>query len=363
MTFSFLFFACPLVAAASYLYVTGLERASGLTYGVPVLVALLGGGIIEGGRLAGMQDTEVWNGSIASKTHTSMGCCHCRQECDTCTRTNSQGRTETYRCHCREVCDHPRDYRWDLHVTTGDDIAVKQCEARESAEPPAWTKAYVGEPASVEHPYTNYLLADPDSVFQQAGNTAVSLLTTNYPRVTGLYHVDHVVGSWPAGVRPTLEDAMDAANTSLGSRKQVNVILYGYTGPASATDAAQALAQAWTYGKKNDLIVVVQHDGTGVVSADVVTISKVGELRSRVQHELAGVFLDELPEKVNALVEHDFTRTPMAEWSYLESQARPPAWAIVLAVLVEVGSAVVYVMQGAFREADLFSRFRNRYPY
>jgi hypothetical protein len=357
VTFSFLFFACPLVAAAGYLYVTGLERASGWTYGAPVLVALLSGGIVEGSRLAGMQDVEVWNGFIASKTHGSMGCCHCREECDTCTRTDSNGRSETYRCHCHEVCDHPRDYRWDLHVTTGDDITVKQCESRESAEPPAWTKAYVGEPASVEHPYTNYLLADPDSVYQQAGNVAVSLPATTYPRVTGFYHVDHVVGAWPAAVKPTLEDAMDAANASLGSRKQVNVLLYGYTGPASATDAAQALTKAWTYGKKNDLIVVVQHDGTGVLSADVVTISKVGELRSRVQHELTGAFLDELPEKVNDLVERYFTRTPMAEWSYLESQAQPPAWALLLAVLVEGCGAILYVAQDAFRARLPFSRF------
>lgn len=356
MFYAAVFFALPVLAAASYLYVTGLERATGLTYGVPLALALLGAGTVEGGRRLGLMDTEIWNGRITQKTHGSMGCCHCRNECDTCTRTDDKGRTETYACRCHEVCDHTVDYRWDLRVSTGDTVPVKTCEASSSLEPVAWTKAYVGEPASVEHPYTNYLLADPASVYRQSAAHEVSLPTTMYPRVSGLYRVDHVVGTWPVSARTALETAMDELDADLGAKKQVNVLLYGVTGSASATEAAQALTLAWLYGKKNDLIVVVQHDNATVQSADLVTISRVGELRSHLQADLPGLALPELPDTVRGLVATHFTRTPMAEWAYLEGQAEPPIWALVVASLLLVGGGVVYVVQDAFRSKDFFSR-------
>ena len=114
-----------------------------------IMVVLLVVGF-QAARYGAIADTELWNGHITAKNSGRQSCCHCHTVCDS--------KDEDGNCtSSHEVCDHNTDPWWNLKVSTGDTLA-KTCSRSRSA-PGWWTHAYIGEPASVPHSYTNYLLA------------------------------------------------------------------------------------------------------------------------------------------------------------------------------------------------------------
>ena len=322
-------------------------------------------------RHASMTDTELWNGRVTAKNHDSMSCCHCRTECDTCTRTTSDGRTETYSCNCREVCNHTRDYYWSIDVSTGDTITIDRCEPSPHRVPQAWTDAKVGDPASVEHRYQNYLLADPESVLFQSATPSATLSderAPRYPRVFAFHKADRFINHGTQARVPDWDARLDALNADLGAGKQVNVIVIATTG----TDPryAETVQRDWLYGKKNDLIFVLgASDGETIQWARVVSISKVEMLKVRVQDELPGKKMTD-PEGfftyLNKLIMEDFERTPMADFEYLASAAKPSSTGViilsVIGLLSAAGLSFVMVKKDVFGEESYrWNRRRNRW--
>jgi len=324
-----------------------------------IMVVLIVAGFFAA-RWGAIQDTEKWNGRITAKDHGSMKCCHCRTECDTCTRqvTDSDGnsRTETYSCNCREVCDHPRDYYWDVSVSTGDTITIRSCEPRKRNVPQAWTDAYVGEPASVEHLYTNYLLADPDSVFRQSAAVDLPAASVpSYPGVHGFYKANQAINlgtkmpanEWNMGLREL--------NADLGAGKQVNIIVIASN--ESDPRYADVVERDWLYGKKNDLVFVlgVEGDADTIAWARVVTISRVESLKVTARDEMPGMKLTDVEGTqgyIRELVYNEFERTPMAEFAYLASAAKPKPWMLwvlyLTAILGAVAGSIIMVIYDPF---------------
>lgn len=332
----------PLVVLGGFKVVHGERISWGklvmLECGMSVLLTL---GFLAA-RWGALQDTEIWSGRITDKPSGSQGCCHCRQECDTCTRTDSQGRTETYSCRCRTVCDHVLDYWWSLDVSTGDRISVKSCEPDPNDVPSPWINAVIGEPAAVPHTYTNYLLADPESVLLQRSSGPDSQVPA-YPEVYALYKANRAI---PGGTRmpeAAWNTGLMELNADLGSVKQVNIIVIGTRSPDPAY--ADIIEEGWLYGKKNDVIFVLgAPDGDKIAWASVVTISRVEMLKVTARDELVGMHLTD-PQGVLAvirdLVMAHFQRTPMAEFEYLGAAAKPNTFVLVLLYFFAVLGSIV----------------------
>lgn len=294
-----------------------------------------------------MMDTEVWSGRITAKPSGSEHCCHCRTVCDTCTTTDADGNTSTSSCNCREECDHFRDYWWAVDVTTGDRVYIDTCEPNSRNVPRAWTNARIGEAAAVEHSYKNYLKADPESVLLQSSSVSdmqkADFKTPRYPKVHSHYRINRAINLGTDMSVPHWNRELMELNADLGSAKQVNIVVIATT--ESEPRYADHIEKEWLYGKKNDLIFVLgAPNGNDVKWARVVTISRVEMLKIKARDELPGLKLNE-PEKtidsVKMLVVNHFERTPMAEFEYLSSAAKPSRLSLfVLYFFAIVGSII-----------------------
>lgn len=281
-----------------------------------------------------MDDVEHWNGRITQKKDGTESCCHCTTICDS---RDSKGNCTS----SHESCDHVIDYWWQLKLSTGDKI-TDGCNGW-GAAPKWWTEAKIGEPASAEHSYRNYLKADINSLFIH--NTAHKKFLANVPdtipQIHGKYKANKVIarGAW---VPPSWETQLQEINADLGRIRQVDLLVYVTS--SSDPTYADAVEEKWVYGPKNALIVVLGvPQGTTIEWARVVTISKVEALKVEVRELFQGKSITDptLIPSLRDLVKEKFRRTPLEEFSYLASAATPHGWRlfvlIVGAILLSVG--------------------------
>ncbi len=156
-------------------------------------------------------------------------------------------------------------------------------------------------------------------------------------------------------------------NADLGGKKQVNIVVIA----TKETDPhyAEFVEHEWLYGKKNDLIFVLgAPDGNTIEWARIVTISNVEMLKIRARDEMPGMKLTDAGETlgyIRALVEEDFTRTPMAEYEYLASAAKPTPFALgflyFLAIVGSVVGSIFMIYNDVFREEvrSYYNRYRR----
>lgn len=286
-----------------------------------VAMAAVGWQVAKWGAL---QSNEHLNGRITGKEDGTQHCCHCR---DVCTARKKDGTCKT----SHEECDHHRDYYWKLNTTVGD-ISIEDCSSSSWA-PSAWTDARVGEPATVNHNYTNYLLADPDSLWVHGEMDRFSASLPAYPQVNNYYQINHVVGlSAPS----SLVMAMREMNADLGSTNQVDVTLV-LTGEGDPR-FAQALEAKWLYGPKNSISIVMGIQGDVIQWVRVVTFSKVEMLKVRLRDQLQGLSIadSQVPAIIRSEIQRGFKRTRMADFEYLASTASPEGWVLALLFVFEV---------------------------
>ena len=293
------------------------------------------------GRYIGLMDTEHLNGRITAKDHGEMGCCHCQDVCD--------ARDEDGVCtSSHEECDHFHDYYWDLKTTVGT-ISIDRCVIRKNDVPRAWTKAYIGEPASVTHAYAKFIKADPDSLVNKGADKKMMASVPKFPSIYEHYKVKKVVGKlpkeWDAGLREI--------NSDLGHSKQVDITIIATTNQDPRW--ADALETKWLYGPKNSLNIVVGVKDGVFTWVRVVTISKVELLKESLMSGLKEMKVSEW-EKGLALIRKEtqdkFTRTPNEEFRYLLSAATPPTWILIIMYIIVAILSIVLVLVA--REKDIF---------
>jgi hypothetical protein len=285
-------------------------------------------------RMSSLDDVEHWNGRITGKTNGSMNCCHCRTECDTC--WDSDG--SSYSCNCHEVCDHSADYYWNVQVSTGDSVTIRRCEPNRHRVPRAWIDAFVGEAASVQHTYTNYLRADSSSLLREEvdGNEGYRAIVPPFPSIYSHYKVNKLLTVGGLRVPPRWRTGLREINADLGRSRQVDVVMV-FVSNADPT-FADALAERWLKGPKNALTIV---SGVGedmkISWVRVITISRVESLKITLRDGLTGLSIND-PETaldlVRQAVANQFVRTPMAEFEYLASAAAPSPFGTGLLVLM-----------------------------
>lgn len=335
--------------ATFYLLHTIVWKEFLLQLGLGVVFCLIGWQVAKWGAL---QDTEHLNGRITGKEDGTQKCCHCHTVCDS--RDKKGNCTSSH-----ESCSHTRDYYWSLNTSVGS-IPVENCSGWDNP-PDVWVNAQIGEPASVAHMYTNYLLADPDSLMVHSEIGHYADRVPDYPGIFSLYRVNHIIGDQAAALA-ALQPAMREINADLGASNQVDVTLL-VTGIQDA-GYAQAVEAKWLYGPKNSITVVVGLNGRTVSWARVVTFSKVEMLKVRMRDQLQGLSVDD-PRFISTIrreVAHGFKRTAMADFQYLASTASPRGWylavLIFLEILVSVGLAYWAHVKDIFGDEAVL-RFRH----
>lgn len=289
-----------------------------------------------------------------------MSCCHCSQ---VCTGHDSNGNCNSW----TEVCSHSYDLMWSLDVSTGDSITVDSCEPPSASDPLLWAKAIVGEPASVGHSYTNYLLMDPDSILNKDQTLSEEeekvLRIPPFPSVYDRYKRHPVMHK---GI-PELQGwdrLLNEMNADIGYSSQVDVTLMVTDQPDESY--ALKVEGKWLYGPKNSVNIIAGTDGKVLTWVRVVTLNQVEELKVILRDNLKGWPLSDAEGGVEAIrqaIETKYTRTSMEEYSYLSANATPPTWALILLYLLDlavvVGLGIWSHKEDIFGDSGRFRGFRG----
>jgi len=312
-------------------------------------------------------DTEIWNGQVTSKKRVQVHCRH-SYECNCYYTEDCSGSGTSRSCsttkHCSTCYEHSYDVDWDIHASTGEGTSIDTIDRQGLDMPPRWGRAYVGEPWASKHNYTNYILANPDSVLlgTKGDMQRFGKLIPKYP--DGIYdyyynnpvinmgvpNVDYVAWNW------LIRDI----NKTLGPQKQVHIIVILV--PTNDRAYMLALRDAWVGGKKNDVDVVIgSEDGNTIGFADVMSWSTNKALQVTLKDRIEGSYLtdkDAIVAAINENVSHDFKRMHMKDMKWLMRSFQPSQTAMIiifiLATLISIGISVWAVL------ADVNE---NRYRY
>lgn len=285
-------------------------------------------------------DTELWSGTIAQKKRENSSCCHsyecnCRERC---TGTGSgPGRS------CSTTCDtcyeHAHDVTWTATTSNGEEVFRDRCNPPGSDPPDRWQAIRVGEPTAVEHTFTNYIKASPDSILRRTG--ALEKFERDvppYPRVYDAYRVSRfIVLGVPIPDVAALNRRLSELNADVGAERQVDVIVV--VTRIRDPQYAEALREAWIGGKKNDFIVVIgAPDYPQIGWVGVVSWTKSEDLKVSVRDRILALpRLDETAiDVIGDEVRHKFRRRHMSDFTYLSDEIEISDLAIGLIATLQV---------------------------
>ena len=302
------------------------------------------------GTYSQTQDVEIWNGEVVSKNR------------------DHGHYIESYPCNCQPVscgknctttvCQTcTRDHytvTWSADTTVGD-VVFKHLDRSSSSvyntpNPTSYTNCTIGEPASIEHMYTNYIRAAQDSLFNNlTASTTYEHQIPKYPRVYDFYRYERVIQvntTIPSTIHNAINDGLNNKLKKLGPSLQINIIVVitGINDPSFR----HAVENKWLGGKKNDVVAFIGIDQQmNILWTDAMTFAfnRGNELfQVKLRDGLKDVGnLGKTNEIVNTITDiatNDFTRISMKEFEYLADDIDPPTWVIILSIILAIGGSI-----------------------
>ncbi len=292
-------------------------------------------------------DHELWNGRITGKSRDRVSCrhsyqCNCRQVC------SGSGKSESCTTVCDTCYEHSYDIAWNIQASTGESLEIDGVSRQGLVMPPRWGAAFIGEPWSSSHSFTNYILANPDSVLLGGKGDLErfhDLLPTYPVNVFDYYRATHVInaGGVPVADWPSWVWLMNEINGDLGVQKQVNItLLFVKTGDPKYT---LALKDKWLGGKKNDVIIVIGSlDGNKIEFADVVSWSPAELFKVTLKDNITALgFLsrrDAIADTIRAEIGGKFERMHMKDYHYLVRSYQPSSGVMLFLVLFGFAASI-----------------------
>jgi hypothetical protein len=344
----------PLLIAFSCLFlfkkkVTWQEFAG--IIGIPAVFVLIG---LCCAYWARTTDIEVWNGSVTNKQRNEVSCrhsypCNCHEDC------SGSGKDQSCTTVCDTCYEHSYDVDWDIYASTGESLSIDTVDRQGLVMPPRWGHAYIGEPYASSHSYTNYILANPESVLlgSKGDMEKYKALIPEYPsKIYDYYRQDPFINMGVPNVQPLLWTwLVRDMNAKIGPMKQVNVVVILVK--TDNRDYMLALKDAWVGGKKNDVVVVIGSlDGHKIEFADVMSWTPASSFKVNLKNRIQDIgTLDERDMIVGGIKEltlKDFQRMHMKEYQYLMRSFQPSSaamwWIFILSALSSIGFAIWSVL-------------------
>jgi hypothetical protein len=314
-------------------------------------------------------DVEMLNGRVASKAKVRVSCSHSyRCNC----RTIRSGKSTT--TVCSTCYEHSHDFDWRVISNYGDTTNISRINRQGTQEPPRWSQVFVGEPYSNMNSYTNYILANPDSVLLGGKGDIErfkSLLPPDYPSTYDYYRSNHFVplgfGGNEIPDRTSWEWLLREVNADLGPSKQVNVLLL--VAKTRHSEYITALKDHWIGGKKNDVLVVVgSADGHKIDFADVLSWTPNQLFKVKLRDRLLDIgTLDRRDDVVSAIkttVNEDFVRMNMKDFEYLVRSFQPSNGAMIFLFLLASATSIGLAVWAVKNDTDCdLERPHRRYTF
>lgn len=321
-----------------------------LQFGVQIVTAISCAAICY---YSSVSDTEVWNGTVVSKTRQRVSCTH------------------THRCNCRkdskgnESCDqcpdHPYDVDWEVSTSNREVFTIDRIDSQGIEEPSRWRSVRVGEPTSRPHRYTNYIKGSPGTLFRKTGQLEkYKADIPEYPTVYDYYRIQRLLAS-PGLVADSASwnAELDRINADIGAHKQVNAMVLITNKPR---DFFFALEESWLGGKKNDAILVIGVDKQMTpIWVEVLAWTDNQMFKIKLKEEVLSLPLitkeTTLPIFAQNIITH-YKRKPMHDFEYLKASIVPTTtqWIISILVSLLVAGGMIWAMMNT----DPFNEIRNR---
>lgn len=316
---------------------------------ISFICAIIVGIIVAVGHYTPTSDVEIWSGEVTGKKRVNDSYvrsyeCRCRN------RTVGSGKNQTTVRECDTCYEDRYTVTWTAYTTLRNYTISSLDETSRSVwlrpDPARYTEIQTGDPVAMEHTYTNYVKAAPESLFH-----AKAALTQQYAgklpeypsRVYDFYKINRALS---VGVNvPDLaqwNQGISLIQRKLGPARQANTIVVFVNELNS--NYVHALEAAWLGGKKNDIIVVVgttqypKIDWVRIISWTDKQLFKVG-LRNDLE-ALGTVDRTQFLSIIEAHAMKTFVRKNMKDFEYLQDEIDPPMWVLALAAIFGMLSAL-----------------------
>ncbi len=304
-----------------------------------IVSAAISGGVYWAGLHAQTADTEILNGEVTGKERVHDSYIR-TYECN-CS-TNSKGVRS-----CSTCTENHYTVTWNCKTNLGT-IRIDHKDWTSRAvylvpDPNRYTIIQNGDPVAVEHGFTNYIKAVPDSLFHANKTKKFDALIPKYPdEVFDYYKINRVFAMGvPVPDLAAWNQDVSLMLRKLGPQKQANVVvIFANTNDQSYL---HALEGSWIGGKKNDIIVIV--GTTAYPKIDWVAVSSWTDsqiFKVQLRDEIMGLGNVDRAQMIAAIDKHTmatYKRKSMKDFEYLKSQIEPPVWVLILAVILGIVSA------------------------
>lgn len=342
------------VFVMKYKYNHDITAKELLAHFVLVLVAsVLSLGLTYAALYSKLSDVEILNGEVTSKYNHKEWCNSQSSSCkhyttrEKCTYSTDRKGKKTKSCTTYKDFDYAYEIDWYVKSTVGTST-IERANRQGTKTPSRWASAQIGDPASAENSYYNYLFADEHSLFaakkfDESYNEDYKKGIPDYPRVYDYYRATHLVNSTnhiASGYDEYIADVLK----KMGADKQLNmvIVLYNYK-DSQYTDA---LLSKWRGGKKNDVIMMFGLDDKGEVQNFRSTSFAQG-MNNEELH--ASLRMNALTEKMNLtllqnqvkIVSEKFNRLPNSEFEYMKYKMEPKKEIVIFISLVLMVLSIV----------------------
>ena len=318
-------------------------KEAGIQFGICTLSTILLTGLTYAALHSKAFDTELHNGMVTDKYNQRTSCSHSYQ-CNPKTVTDSNGNTRIEYETCYE---HSFDIDWIVDTTVGS-MGISRVNRQGTIEPPRFTDVEIGEPATVERMYQNFVKANPDSIFNVSEFTELveqyNEVLPNYPDVHDYYRVNRVlvVGeTLPRDMYRDLNESISMELRTLSAEKEVNVVVVATDQPSM--DYAYALEYKWLGGKKNDVVVVMSLDESNTIQwIHSFGWSSTNQVYVNIEDSFTGenFTVDGFTDDLTSIIRTSYNRQSFDEYQYLLDELSPPLWSIIIAFLLNIVVAV-----------------------
>lgn len=262
----------------------------------------------------GKMDTEILSGYVTKKYSEKVLCEH-SYDCN----CHNVKRGSSYNRECSTCYEHLYDVSWVVESTVGNTY-IDRVNRQGTTTPPRFTSVSLGEPFATTHSFYNHVKKSKNSLFYNEPTKDVS----EYPEtIYDYYKINRVVNedkTIPASLETILNNELSEQLKTVGTNKQVNVVLYFTKKPESY---GIEVKKAWLGGKKNDVVVVIgSNDGKNIDWNHVFGWSKHDTLNISIRNELYdhknidGDMLNIIFTNINKF----WVRNEMSNFAYLEEE-------------------------------------------
>lgn len=340
-----------------------------------IIAAIVSASFLYGNQASKTSDTEIWNGQIVGKSKDRVSCEHSYQ-CNCVESCSGSGSSHSCLTTCQTCYDHSYDIDWNLKTDIGSDIKVDRINRQGTKEPPRYTVAKVGEPVAIAHTFTNWVKGSDQTLMRSDNQSFINRyldFIPAYPDGVYDYHRLNRVLAQQVALPDIIKwnDELSVLLKTLGPLKQANVVIVFVK--SADPQVANAINAAWLGGKKNDILIIVgtsTYPKIDFVDVNAWTDNEMFKVKLRDElFALSNIDRTLFLGIVYNNVRKGYTRKPMADYAYLESdiaiETSTIIWMFLAQILLSAGLGFFIARDGSilvtFSSSSRFSRFNRRF--